>query len=69
MTTKTSNLEAAAAMMDSVLALGGDAKQLALELYRQLALGEPCTHGVPSIACLYRRCLAHWPRSSRVTRT
>ncbi len=31
MTTKTTNLDAAAAMMDSVPALGEDAKRLALE--------------------------------------
>ncbi len=41
MTTKTTNLDAAAAMMDTVPALGENAKRLALELYRQLARGEP----------------------------
>ena len=45
MTTNTTNLDAAAAMMDSVPALGEDAKRLAVELYRQLALGEPVLPG------------------------
>ncbi len=45
MTTKTSNFEAASAMMDSVPALGEDAKRLAAELYRQLARGEPVRLG------------------------
>ncbi len=55
MTTKTTNLDAAAAMMDTVPALGEETKRLALELYRQLALGEPVRQeslaealGVPS---------------------
>ncbi len=41
MITKTKNLEAAAAMMDSVPSLGESAKRLARVLYRQLALAEP----------------------------
>ena len=41
MITKTKNLDAAAAMMDSVPALGESAKRLARVLYRQLALAEP----------------------------
>ena len=45
MTTKTTNLDAAAAMMDTVPALGEDTKRLALELYRQLARGEPVPPG------------------------
>ena len=45
MTAKTTNLDAAAAMMDSAPALGEDAKRLAVELYRQLARGEPVFPG------------------------
>ena len=40
MTTKTTNIEAAVAMMDTVPVLEEDAQRLALELYRQLARGE-----------------------------
>ena len=41
MTTNSTNLAQARAMMDAVPTLGEDAKRLAVELYRQLALGEP----------------------------
>ena len=41
MITETDNLDAAAAMMDAMHALGEDAKRLAVELYRQLARGGP----------------------------
>ena len=50
MTTRTTNFDAAAAMMDSVLALGEDAKRLAVELYRQLARNEPVHLGSLGIA-------------------
>ncbi len=40
MTTKTTNIEAAVAMMDAVPILEEDAQRLALELYRQLARGD-----------------------------
>ncbi len=40
MTTKTTNIEAAVAMMDAVPILEEDAQRLALELYRQLACGD-----------------------------
>ncbi len=45
MTTKTTNLEAPAAMMDTMPALGEEAKRLAVELYHQLARGEPVLPG------------------------
>ena len=41
MTTSSTDIDQASAMMDTVPALGEDAKRLAVELYRQLALGEP----------------------------
>ena len=41
MTTNSTNLAQARAMMDAVPTLGEDAKRLAVELYRQLAFGEP----------------------------
>ncbi len=55
MTTSSTDIDQASAMMDAVPALGDDAKRLAVELYRQLALGEPVRQeslaealGVPS---------------------
>ncbi len=55
MTTSSTDIDQASAMMDAVPALGEDAKRLAVELYRQLALGEPVRQeslaealGVPS---------------------
>ncbi len=41
MTTSSSDIYQASAMMNTVPALGEDAKRMAVELYRQLALGEP----------------------------
>jgi alkylmercury lyase len=41
MTDTKAKLESARAMMDSVPTLDADAKRLAVELYKQLALGEP----------------------------
>ena len=41
MTASSTDLDQARAMMDSVPALGEDAKRLAVELYRQLAKGQP----------------------------
>ncbi len=45
LTIRTTNFDAAVAMMDSVLALGEDAKRLAVELYHRLARNEPVPLG------------------------
>ncbi len=41
MTIQTTNFDRAAAMMETVPPFGDDAKRLSIELYRQLARGEP----------------------------